>query len=339
MLYLFAIDYSKNLYYILDTKSGKAMHYHKKGLLDVPGIQNITTYGGEVCGKGYSLSRFSNLSESGRSYVTRMFISGSSPAYEIITSSGSRLILNERDALIRFARLGLVNGEMKDGKVSLYKNTFKTVDITPKTGMYKYDVDDYLALFKGYRELGLSSDRRKVEKYRPVFGNAKLDDTVIQSNFDSFVEGHKIVSNLLIKSEILGAIPVYREITYGEELKVRGLVGYNIIYRYKGLIHEVNIHKADKKLMTLVKKQPISRSDIESLWIYKEQLPTDSAYTFIEMENNINVDELARIKYLSHQKEVKLTLKDGEYKGCGISLKIRNNLRINCSEHVRILST
>lgn len=339
MLYLFAIDYSKNLYYILDTNSGKVEYYHKKALFDVPRIENITTYGGQVRGRGYSLGKFSNLSENGRSYVTRQFISnGNIVAYEVIKSSGSMQVLNERDALIRFARLGVVNGEVRSGTLIMYKDTYKSVDTTPKTNKYKYDVDDYLEIFKGYKDLGLSHDKRKVDKYRPVFGNATLDDTAMQSNFDSLVEGHKAVTNVLNKSVILGAYPIYRDMTYGQGIKVSGLLGYTIKYRYKGFVHEVNIHKTDKKLMTLVKKQPVSKKDIENLWLYKESLPTDSAYTFIEMEDNMNVDELARLNYLCRQREIKLTLKDGDYKGGGISLKIRNNLRINCSEHLRMLS-
>lgn len=357
MLILFAINVRKNKYYIFNSRTSSIVDLKKKDILELckeNKVINIRKYGDEIKGLNYSISRFTDYCSNGRSYVINVFKSmGTIIAYEYIDSSGKLEINNTSQARLKFRKHGIVNGVVEDGEINLIAGSYCVVDKTPKSCGYTYDIDDYSALFKKYKLLGFSPDKRKVEKYASVFGvDATLERTDMESTLNSFINGHKMVTNILNQSEIVEVNPIYKNITYKlnehgkNTLEATGIVGYTIKYSCQERIFEVNICSCDKKLLAFtndIETKKLSLGAILNLWKYNrdsdEYSSLDGITTALEISSGFNVGEIKRLQKLYKTKTVKLELNNGNYVSeDGIKLPIRNNLRINCSEHIKLFN-
>lgn len=367
MKLLYAFNQRRNRWYVIDDNTKEEISLKKKELIELyknEGVHNIKVYGDEIKGLGYSLSRFTDSVPNGRAYVFRQMLKDGATKYYVVTTAKGEIMSLTEPELYKMAReTGLVNidtDKFREGHIKLLDNTYEINNVSTKSLQYKYDIEDYIKLYKRYKKFGFSFDKPKVGEYSAVFDVAfNLDAMKVESDFESFMKNHKIVVSLINSSNIISAQPIYENVTVGYSdgkyrYKAETVLGYLLTFTLyvdgQAYTREVIIDKTDKKLTSVIKNNCIIKFNSKGFknlvtYDYVEKSNIDGFITKDELDKKAELSETCKevIEISKSGQEVVFRLVNGAYVSLvgedkQGELKLRNNIKINALEHKNLLN-
>lgn len=341
---LIAFAKENNGYWCKDTENGKAVKVLNNEVISgARKVDNLCIVNGNVRGNKFNADRFSNMhSEIGRSYVYKKRIATNGQdilGYFAITNKGKEVYIDINNIAVGF-RYGVVNGDISDNKLTLRNNESMKLDRQYKERAYR--PDEYLDMYKIYSDSGLVGQTVKVdfEHYDYNISHVRNYGKTISSNF---IESHKIVYGLLVRSKITRFVKICD--TYKvkdntlEALNDKEFM-YKLTFSCRGSERAVLIHKKDTRILSMLKNRNIKLSrtsigDIAELVEYSKNKGYDRFESISTIMDKKEKSGQASISdELSSAKVVKIS--KGQVECNDKVFKLRSDLKIGADEFKKL---
>lgn len=280
MKLLFAKD--GNLFYIKDFRNKEVTEYKNKELIKLIKeglvIDNVKLVDEKIAGKGFNINNFSRPNSSiGRSYIykLKLDLTGNIVGYYYIKCNGEPYYINYKD-VHKLNKHGVVNGKF------FYNSSSMNLTILNKEYLLEekeyptvtYTAEEYLDMYNLYSKENLVTvTSRRYDNIEYNNSTGKFENVNYgKSLSSSFIEGHKLLYNLLSKSKITRLTKIYTSfiINNGEIIEIDNtkffyLVNYEISKNNgtEKLNGNVLIHKNDKRIISLLKGKQVKLSRIK----------------------------------------------------------------------------
>lgn len=320
-------------------KDGKLFSIRKQDILDKKvKIANLQVFNGKITGKRFNIDYIPEFkTESNRVTIVKVKLTSNGQdvvGYYYINSFGKLLYAN-KDDLRTFRRLSVLNGSIDKGIMLV--NNIECLETEKAFKAISYDVDEYYRMFNVYKNEGLiTNDNKGVSSTVEAFGRVQEYSA---SSFENFMNYHKQIYDLLLKSEILRVVKVFDVNKINKENNIENCENsdffYVVTFRYIDNTKSVILHKKDKRMIHLInykgKKLSVANTrDIKNLITDEESSnSTISGKALVEQANiEKEMDKLDNGIALTREIEIK----SGKIKLLTGEFKIRRNILIGSSD-------
>lgn len=301
-------------------------------------VDNLKVINDKVTGNKFDVTRLpEHDSPFGRCYIFKVKLSPDGNdilGYYYITYNGE-LKYTDKESLQCFRKYGIANAYLVEDKLDI-KN-INTLEFEKAFKAISYSSDDYYNLYKQYSKQSLiASSGKVVDNYE----NALIKRNYAQSLPDSFMEGHKIINQILLKSTITRLVKIYTKMQCNSN-KVEAVNNetnflYKVTFIYRNTKNSLLILRTDKKLLNVLKSKNVklsktTKSDIIDLVLNnnidnKFTSTTTLAHALDNESNNKDIKDKLAAKCNIVIDNNKLILNNKEY-------NFRKNIMIGSSDY------
>lgn len=222
-------------------------------------VDNLIIRDEKILGKGFNIEKMPEYSRSyGRCYIYKVKLTSDGQAvtgYEFITSKGD-IQCTDKNNLVYFRKFGITNGNLVEDKLDIknindliFEKAFKPVS---------YTSDEYYSIYKIYERDNLVTTSGRVYDN---FENGCIKRNYVQPKYESFLESHKLINQILLKSKITKVVKIYNKMVIKnncliEEMRVekdkKTPFYYKVTFSYTGKQFSILISPKDKKLINVI---------------------------------------------------------------------------------------
>lgn len=309
-------------------------------LNDLIEIDNLRIENNKVVGNKFDISRLPDYGSShGRCYIYNVKLTSDGQAvtgYNYITSKGL-VQYADKNNLVYFRKYGIVNAYIVEDKLDI-KN-INTLSFEKAFKPISYTSDEYYDIYKEYNNRGLITASGRVYDDRGVDGGIYKQRNYAQSKFHSFMESHKLLNQMLLRSKIINIVKIYDTMIKDGYIKPeteKANFFYKVTFIYRGEKQSLIVIRKDKKLINILKyKEALvhrtKAEDIIDLVIdsnknekYKSALTEKQSIS--NKDNNTHLKEALDNVRTLYIKKNKLIIEDTEY-------ELRNNIMVGSADY------